>query len=103
MQNLNTPAQLTVIKNAYGIILHGENIEVTWVPIVGEQTHKDLEKGNSINKKSNTLLNGSSSYIKNVECKIEISLDNKLLSHFILFWIYYEKWTKTLLRAWLPH
>lgn len=79
----NTHAQLTFLKTAFGTISHKIQIKVTCISFVGENAHKDLDRGNP--RKINTWLNGSSFYMKKCGAKIQISFDNKPLSHFE-FW-----------------
>ena len=78
MQNLNTQAQISFLKNAFGTISPKENMKVTRISIVGEHAHKELERGNP--GRINTWLHGAPPYMKRAESKIEVSLDNKPLS-----------------------
>lgn len=82
MQNLNSQAQLIFLKDAFGT-MSDKTIDMG-ISIVGVHAHKDLERGNP--KRINTWLYGSFSYMKNAESMIEVLLENKPLSHFLLFY-----------------
>ena len=97
MQHLNPQERLSFLKDTFCVIPHGEDKGSTRLLAIGRHTNKDLEEG--VLGRINTWLNGSSSHMKKVDSKTEVSLDYKSSSHFSFSFEFKPEMDKDILQA----